>query len=1099
MLEERDGENQRSPSESSESKLPSLVESELRYRRLFETAQDGILIIDSDTERIMDANPFVTKILGCSRDEMVGRKLWEIGPLVDASRSKIAFDELKTKGYIRYEDLPLEAKDGRRIDVELMSSVYAVDGTKVIQCFIRDITEQKRAEEALRKSEEQYRLLIERQKEGLTIIDLEERFVFCNPAGEEVFGVPRGGLVGRNVREFTTLEAFELIRKQTEKRRSGESSSYEIEITRPDGEKRQLLTTATPWLDKDGRIVSALAIFRDETDRKRTEEALRRRAEELAALQATVLDITGADDLPILLQTIVERAARLLGAPAGGMYLCDPEKREARCAVSYNTPHDYTGAVLRYGEGAAGIVTQTGKPLIVDDYHTWQGRAAAFEEDRPFRAVLTVPMIWQGRVTGVIDVLDDTASRRFAQTDQELLTLFANHAAIAVENARLLEQEKRHAEELTRYSTTLEQLVFERTGKLAESERKYRSLVENIPDVVWTTDQKSNTVFISPNVESVYGYTPQEIYEGGEMLWLGRIHPEDIERVREAYGLLFTGKGHFDIEYRIQRKDGKWIWLHDRAIATYQRDGMVYADGVFSDITDRKRAEEELRAARERLDYLIKSNPAVIYSGKPLADRSDFVLTYMSERVVSMLGFEPREFIGHPQFWERHVHAEDLRPTLAEIPRLWKEGQHTFEFRFLHKNGTYRWIREEAKVVRDAGGRPIEVNGYWTDVTERKRMEEEIRASKERLEYIVASNPAVIFTAKPFSDYTDFDFTYVSSNIASMLGYDSRDFVDDPRFWSKHVHPDDRQRVATEIPRVFTEDHLDLEYRFRHRDGAYRWIREQNRLIRDKERRPQEVIGYWTDVTEWKRMEAELVKSQRFATIGETAAMVGHDLRNPLQAITGAVYYLATKDRPKLSREGRKMLQLIEESIGRSDKIIDDLLEYSRELHLELSETNVKSITQDALAKVKIPRRMRVVNSTKNEPTIALDVEKMRRVFLNLVRNAVDAMPKGGTLTIASTRSRDNVHITFKDTGEGMTTETLTKLWSPLYTTKAKGMGFGMAIAKRLVEAHAGSISVETKVGKGSTLTVTLPIKRKLEGKEVKKKRKNRNRRGFSS
>lgn len=148
----------------------------------------------------------------------------------------------------------------------------------------------------------------------------------------------------------------------------------------------------------------------------------------------------------------------------------------------------------------------------------------------------------------------------------------------------------------------------------------------------------------------------------------------------------------------------------------------------------------------------------------------------------------------------------------------------------------------------------------------------------------------------------------------------------------------------------------------------------------------------------------------------------------------------------------------------------------------------MKSITQDALAKVKIPKRVRVVNSTKNQPPMKLDVEKMRRVFLNLTLNAVDAMPKGGTLTIASARSDDNVHITFKDTGEGMTTETLAKLWSPLYTTRAKGMGFGMAIAKRLVEAHGGSISVETKVGKGSTFTVTLPIKRDLEGEEVKKK-----------
>jgi len=170
------------------------------------------------------------------------------------------------------------------------------------------------------------------------------------------------------------------------------------------------------------------------------EDALRRRAEELATLQATVLDITAPHDLPTLLQTIVERATRLLDTPIGGLYLCDPDQQEVRCVVSYNTPHDYAGTVLKYGEGAAGTVAQTGEPLIIDDYRTWSGRAAIYEEEHPFTAVLSAPMIWQGQVTGVINVLHDVETRRFTQADLELLTLFANHAAIAVENARLYEK-----------------------------------------------------------------------------------------------------------------------------------------------------------------------------------------------------------------------------------------------------------------------------------------------------------------------------------------------------------------------------------------------------------------------------------------------------------------------------------------------------------------------------------------------------------------------------------------------------------------------------------------------------------------------------------
>ncbi len=153
-----------------------------------------------------------------------------------------------------------------------------------------------------------------------------------------------------------------------------------------------------------------------------------------------MLDITTPHDLPTLLQTIVERAARLLDTPGGGLYLCDPDQKEVRCVVSYNTPYDYAGTVLKYGEGAAGAVAQTGEPLIVDDYRTWSGRAAVYEENHPFTAVLTTPMVWQGQVTGVIHVLHDVESRCFTQADLELLTLFANHAAIAVENARLYEK-----------------------------------------------------------------------------------------------------------------------------------------------------------------------------------------------------------------------------------------------------------------------------------------------------------------------------------------------------------------------------------------------------------------------------------------------------------------------------------------------------------------------------------------------------------------------------------------------------------------------------------------------------------------------------------
>ena len=233
-------------------------------------------------------------------------------------------------------------------------------------------------------------------------------------------------------------------------------------------------------------------------------------------------------------------------------------------------------------------------------------------------------------------------------------------------------------------------------------------------------------------------------------------------------------------------------------------------------------------------------------------------------------------------------------------------------------------------------------------------------------------------------------------------------------------------------------------------------------------------------------MEAQnkLLKSERLAAIGEVAAMVGHDLRNPLTGIAGATYYLKMKSGSKRDKKTKEMLELIEEDIEHSNKIINDLLEYSREMQLELAETTPKKILKEALSLVEVPKNIQVLDLTRTEPKIKVDVEKMKRVFINVIKNAVDAMPKGGKLTIKSNKVDDNLEVAFTDTGIGMPKSVAEKLWIPLFTTKAKGMGLGLAICKRVVEAHQGNISVESVVGEGTTFTVTVPIQPELEGGE---------------
>ena len=175
------------------------------------------------------------------------------------------------------------------------------------------------------------------------------------------------------------------------------------------------------------------------------------------------------------------------------------------------------------------------------------------------------------------------------------------------------------------------------------------------------------------------------------------------------------------------------------------------------------------------------------------------------------------------------------------------------------------------------------------------------------------------------------------------------------------------------------------------------------------------------------------------------------------------------------------MLEIIDQSVDHANKIINDLLDYSREIHLELKEHTPCLLLADALMLFEIPDKVKLIDRTRDEPKITIDVDKMIRIFENFIKNAIDAMLNGGTLEVGSSQKGDNVEFTFKDTGIGMSEEIMVKIFTPLFTTKAQGMGFGLAICKRIIEAHGGSVTVQSTLGKGTTFTVTLPIKPKLK------------------
>lgn len=222
--------------------------------------------------------------------------------------------------------------------------------------------------------------------------------------------------------------------------------------------------------------------------------------------------------------------------------------------------------------------------------------------------------------------------------------------------------------------------------------------------------------------------------------------------------------------------------------------------------------------------------------------------------------------------------------------------------------------------------------------------------------------------------------------------------------------------------------------------------------------------------------QTRLVKSERLAAIGELAGMVGHDLRNPLAGIKNATYFLRKKNSAVIDENGQLMLATIDRSVEHADKIIGDLLEYSREIRLEYSEQNPKAMIAYVLLSLKVPEHIEVLDHTESTPSVMVDDAKMVRVFTNLIKNAFEAMPEGGVLEVVSRQRGETVEFVFSDSGVGIPQEFVSRLFAPLVTTKAQGMGFGLAICKRFVEAHGGEISVKSVHGKGTAFTVSIPV-----------------------
>lgn len=446
----------------------SLINSELRYRRLFESAQDGILILNAETGSISDVNPYLVNMLGYSREEFVEKKLWEVGAFKDIEASRNSFLALQKNEFIRYENLPLRTKSGRLVQVEFVSNVYLVGDEKVIQCNIRDISARKSAEAALLAKEEDHGLLINNLPIGLIVFDDDARVVLCSPEASLMLGTPQVRILGKSARDLD----WNFIREDGSRMPVDEYPYFRVSATGNilkifimgidpghEAETKWVLVNAYPEFDGGNRLRRVVMMLTDVSDIKCADEQIRRHLEHLTALVDVDRAINFSFDLELSMTTLLTHVIVQLDVDAADVLLLDQASQTLRYVAGrgfHNNLAEHRTQNL--GEGYAGRVALKCSVIHVPDLAKEHKPLldGKFQKVENFVSYHGVPLIAKGRVVGVLEVFHRTKIVR-DEGWMEFLKALAAQAAIAIDNVTLFDDLQRSNRELAEaYDATIE-------------------------------------------------------------------------------------------------------------------------------------------------------------------------------------------------------------------------------------------------------------------------------------------------------------------------------------------------------------------------------------------------------------------------------------------------------------------------------------------------------------------------------------------------------------------------------------------------------------------------------------------------------------------
>lgn len=524
------------------------------------------------------------------------------------------------------------------------------------------------------------------------------------------------------------------------------------------------------------------------------------------------------------------------------------------------------------------------------------------------------------------------------------------------------------------------------------------------------------------------------------------------------------------LEFRLVGFLGTPRWLDTHVMPLRAADGSVSAVlGVTRDVTEWKKTEQLLRQSEERYRRLLAVLPDAI-----LVNRGGRIV-FINEQGLQLFGASrPEDILGRSLYELVHADFHDL--VRERIRHLLDSGSTVpeVEEKAVRLDGAIVDVAVRAARFQDEAG--VGVLVVLRDLSMRKVSEQRLRESEERLQSLLGSMEDVIWSAS--LDWST--LYYVSPSVGEIYGRSAEEFLAGPALRWSAVHAEDRAVVDQALLDLQRVEEFDVEYRIVRQGGEVRWLHDRGRVIKDEAGHPLRIDGIASDITERKRLQAQLRRTERVAELGTVASGMAHEIGTPMNVILGRAEYLMERTKEEPVRKG---LQTIISQVERITRVMNQLLAFARRRPVEHRALDLRQIIEDNLEifQERLSHNNVTVETSFAEgcPLVHADADQMSQVLINLIMNAIHAMPDGGVLKVALAPATDRgmVMLVIGDTGHGMPKDVIAKIFDPFYTTKefGKGTGLGLTVVKGIIEEHAGTIQVESQPGVGTVFTICLP------------------------